>query len=133
MQVARHIAAAAIAIGLIVPCSVSADEIPAVNPMSGDAKSIREGKSWFMNVCSPCHGGKADGAGERGTAADLRKWNKGFRKFVATVKGGKDTGRTMTMPAWGAVLDEKTIFQIGAFVETLGLEGADWKDGVQQQ
>jgi mono/diheme cytochrome c family protein len=133
MQVARHIAAAAIAVGLIGPCSVSADEIPPVNPMSGDAKSIREGKSWFMNVCSPCHGGRADGAGERGTAADLRKWNKGFRKFVATVKGGKDTGRTMTMPAWGAVLDEKTIFQIGAFVETLGLEGADWKEGVQQQ
>ena len=133
MQLARQIAATAIAVGLVVPSLVSADEIPPANPMSGDAKSIREGKSWFMNVCSPCHGGKADGSGERGTAADLRKWNKGFRKFVATVKGGKDTGRTMTMPAWGAVLDEKTIFQIGAFVETLAIEGADWKDGVAQK
>jgi len=73
------------------------------------------------------------GAGERGTAADLRKWNKGFRKFVATVKGGKDTGRAMTMPAWGGVLDEKVIFQIGAYVETLAIEGANWKEGVAQQ
>ena len=39
----------------------------------------------------------------------------------------------MTMPAWGAVLDEKTIFQIGAYVETLGMEGSNWKEGVEQQ
>jgi mono/diheme cytochrome c family protein len=133
MQVALRIAAAAIASALIAPGLLSADEIPPVNPMAGDAKMIREGRSWFVNVCSPCHGGKADGAGERGTAADLRKWNKGFRKFVETVKGGKDTGRTMTMPAWGGVLEEKVIFQISAYVETLALEGANWKEGVAQQ
>ena len=133
MQVGRQIAIAALVVGLIALRVAGADEVPPVNPMSGDPKSIREGKSWFMNVCSPCHGGKADGSGERGTAADLRKWNKGFRKFVATVKGGKDTGRTMTMPAWGAVLDDKTIFQIGAFIETLAIEGADWKEGIGQQ
>ena len=118
---------------LALPAMTQADEVPAVNPYSGDAKVIREGKSWFVNVCSPCHGGRADGAGERGTAADLRKWNKGFRKFVYTVQHGKDTGRTMTMPAWGAVLDEKTIFQIGAYLETLALDGANWKEGAQQQ
>lgn len=109
------------------------DETPDTNPYSGDKKQIREGKSWFMNVCSPCHGGKADGAGERGTAADLRVWNKGFKRFVETVKKGKDSGRTMTMPAWGGVLDDKTILQISAFVETLAVEGADWKEGVKAQ
>jgi len=31
------------------------------------------------------------------------------------------------------VLDEKTIFQIGAYVETLGMEGSNWKEGVEQQ
>ncbi len=36
----------------------------------------------------------------------------------------------MTMPAWGGVLDEKTIFQIGAYLETLALQGANWKEGV---
>jgi len=117
---------------LMAPAMTRADEVPPVNPYSGDAKVIREGKSWFMNVCSPCHGGKADGAGDRGTAAGLRKWNKGFRKFVDTVQHGKDTGRTMTMPAWGAVLDQKTIFQIGAFLETQAIEGANWKEGATQ-
>lgn len=123
--------ASTLVLGLSAPAA--ADDIPDTNPYSGDKKQIREGKSWFMNVCSPCHGGKADGAGERGTAADLRVWNKGFKKFVETVKKGKDSGRTMTMPAWGGVLDDKTILQIGAFVETLGIEGSDWKEGVVRQ
>ena len=128
-QIAAILLAAVLGVGAGAVSLACAGDIPETNPFSGDKKQIREGKSWFMNVCSPCHGGKADGAGERGTAADLRKWNKGFRKFVDTVQHGKDTGRAMTMPAWGGVLDEKTIFQIGSFLETLGVEGADWKQG----
>jgi len=133
-QSAKYLASAAILVAVTSAMSlVRAEEIPPTNPMSGDEKAIKEGRSWYRNACSPCHGGRADGAGERGNAADLRKWNKGFRKFVATVKDGKDTGRAMTMPAWGAVLDEKTIFQIGAYVETLGMEGSNWKEGEAQQ
>src|SRR5262249_23730647 len=104
------------------------EETPASNPFSGDKAAIREGRSWFMNVCSVCHGGKADGAGDRGTAADLRVFNKGFRKFVQTVKEGKNTGRTMTMPAWGGVLSDEQIYQIGAYLETVALPGANWKE-----
>jgi mono/diheme cytochrome c family protein len=133
-QSVRHLASAATFIVIAAATStIRADEVPPTNPLSGDEKAIKEGRSWYRNACSPCHGGRADGAGERGNAADLRKWNKGFRKFVDTVKGGKDTGRAMTMPAWGAVLDEKTIFQIGAYVETLGMEGSNWKEGAAQQ
>ena len=132
-QSSRHLAIAAILVAIASAASAAhAGEIPLTNPLSGDEKAIKEGKSWFRNTCSPCHGGRADGAGERGTAADLRVFNKGFRKFVDTVQHGKDTGRTMTMPAWGAVLDEKTIFQIGAYIETLAIEGANWKEGVAQ-
>ena len=132
-QSSRHLAIAAILVAIASAASAArADEIPLTNPLSGDEKAIKEGKSWFRNTCSPCHGGRADGAGERGTAADLRVFNKGFRKFVDTVQHGKDTGRTMTMPAWGAVLDEKTIFQIGAYIETLAIDGANWKEGVAQ-
>jgi len=132
-QFSRHLRSAAILVAIASAASAArAGEIPLTNPMSGDEKAIKEGKSWFRNTCSPCHGGRADGAGERGTAADLRVFNKGFRKFVDTVQHGKDTGRTMTMPAWGAVLDEKTIYQIGAYIETLAIEGANWKEGVAQ-
>jgi len=131
----KRIVVAVLASTLVLSLTLPAraDEIPDANPFSGDKKQIREGKSWYVNVCSPCHGGRADGAGERGYGADLRVWNKGFKKFVETVQKGKDTGRAMTMPAWGAVLDDKTILQIGAYVETLGLEGSNWKEGVKAQ
>ena len=129
MKLGMRCVVAALAVVCGAAGVAQAEDTPDANPMSGDAKAIREGKSWFMNVCSVCHGGKADGAGDRGTAADLRGWNKGFKRFVETVKNGKDTGRNMTMPAWGSVLEEKTIYQIGAFLETLATDGADWKQG----
>jgi mono/diheme cytochrome c family protein len=105
-----------------------AEEIPGANPLSGDQKAIAEGRSWFRATCSVCHGGRADGAGERGQGADLRVFNKGFRRFVETVKDGRDTGRTMRMPAWGKVLSDQQIYQIGAYLETLAIQGANWKE-----
>ncbi len=111
-----------------------AEEIPDANPMSGDPKAIASGKSWFRGVCALCHGGRADGAGERGTGADLRKFDKGFRIYVETVKQGRKVpGRSQEMPAWGGVLDDKTIYEIGAYLETLQIEGANWKEGVKHQ
>jgi mono/diheme cytochrome c family protein len=108
-------------------------EIPEVNPLSGNDKAINSGRTWFRSVCAVCHGGRADGAGERGNGADLRKFDKGFERFVETVKKGKEVpGRTQSMPAWGGVLDDKTIYEIGAYLETLAMDGADWKQGAKQ-
>ncbi|HZP89194.1 MAG TPA: c-type cytochrome [Burkholderiales bacterium] len=108
------------------------DEIPDANPMSGDQKAINSGKSWYRGVCALCHGGRADGAGERGNGADLRKFEKGFKAYVQTVKQGRKVpGRNQEMPAWGGVLDDKTIYEIGAYLETLAMEGANWKEGVK--
>jgi len=107
------------------------DDGPAANPLSGNEKAIKEGRSWFRGVCAVCHGGRADGQGERGNGADLRKFNKGFQEFVLIVKTGRQIqGRTQNMPAWGAVLKEEQIYQIGAYLETLAIEGAEWKEGV---
>jgi mono/diheme cytochrome c family protein len=101
------------------------------NPLSGDEKAIREGRSWFRGVCALCHGGRADGQGERGTGADLRKFSKGFKAYVEVVKKGREVpGRIQNMPAWGAVLKEEQIYQIGAYLETLAIDGANWKEGV---
>jgi mono/diheme cytochrome c family protein len=99
---------------------------PATNPLSGDAAAIAEGRSWYIAVCSNCHGGAADGQG-RGHAPSLRTFGKGFRLFVETVKAGRDVpGRTAKMPAWGTVLSDQQIYQIGAYLETLAEEGANW-------
>lgn len=112
--------------------SAKAEDLPDVNPLSGDEKAIKEGKSWFRGVCALCHGGRADGAGERGTGADLRKFDKGYKLYVETVKHGREVpGRNQNMPAWGGVLDDKQINQIGAYLETLAIEGANWKEGVK--
>ena len=114
-----------------------AEEVPDVNPLSGDAAAIRSGKSDYRAICSVCHGGKADGAGERAssakTPADLRKFNKGFKKYIEITKNGVQTpGREIKdMPAWGGVLDDPTILKIGAYLETLAMEGANWKEGVK--
>ena len=111
----------------------AADAIPEVNPLSGNDKAISAGRTWFRSVCAACHGGRADGAGERGNGADLRKFNKGFELFVQTVKKGREVpGRAQSMPAWGGVLDDKTIYEIGAYLETLAMDGANWKGGVKQ-
>ena len=115
-------------IGLSAGVTRAGDDDPAVNPLSGNEKAIREGQSWFRGVCAVCHGGRADGQGERGNGADLRKFNKGFRAFVLIVKDGRQVqGRTQNMPAWGGVLKQEQIYQIGAYLETLAMQGADWK------
>jgi mono/diheme cytochrome c family protein len=104
----------------------AASEPPDKNPLSGDRQAIGEGCVWYRNVCGVCHGGRADGAGDRGQGAGLRVFNKGFKKFVETVKAGRETGRAMKMPAWGGVLTGETIYQIGAYLETLAKNGANW-------
>lgn len=102
-------------------------EVPVTNPFSGDAKAIKEGGSWFRAVCAVCHGVRADGRGERGQAADLRKFKRGFEQYVFIVKNGREVpGRINKMPRWGGVLSDELIFQIGAFLETLAREEAHW-------
>jgi mono/diheme cytochrome c family protein len=64
------VAAACASLWLGLAAASWADEIPEVNPLSGDPKAIASGKSWYRGVCSLCHGGRADGQGERGNGAD---------------------------------------------------------------
>jgi mono/diheme cytochrome c family protein len=104
-------------------------EVPASNPLSGDEAAIKEGRSWYRAICALCHGIHADGVGERGAAADLRVFKLGFRGFVETVKKGRDVpGRMAKMPPWGGALSDTQIYQIGAYLETLAKDGANWKD-----
>ena len=112
--------------GLVAQRLANAEsEVPATNPFSGDEKAIKEGRSWFMAVCAPCHGPRANGAAERGpSGADLRTYKRGFEQYVHTVKNGRE-GRIGKMPRLGYLSNEQ-IFQIGAFLETLAIEGAYW-------
>lgn len=122
----------AVSVAITVLCigAAPAQDLLSTNPLSGDEAAIKSGKSWFRNTCTPCHGGRADGMGDMGTGADLRKLKIGFRGFYQTVKNGRKVqGRAQFMPSF-SFLDDKTIFQIGAYLETLALEEANWKEGI---
>jgi mono/diheme cytochrome c family protein len=56
-------------------------------------------------------------------AADLRKFWRGYPEFVRITLNGRTKKR---MPPWGGLLDEDEISQIGAYLETLAVEGANW-------
>jgi mono/diheme cytochrome c family protein len=88
---------------------------------------MREGCVLYRKWCRQCHGEHGDGQGVRWAvgAKDLRKYWRGFSEFVTIVVAGRPKQQ---MPPWGSVLKGEEIMQIGAYLETLAVEGANWKD-----
>jgi mono/diheme cytochrome c family protein len=114
----------------LAPALVAADEaagpVPSSNPLSGDPDAIAAGRKLYNTWCSQCHGGKADGVSRFGKyAADLRKFSLGYTEFATVVVEGRTERR---MPPWDGVLDGEQVSQIGAYLETLAIEGANWED-----
>ena len=100
------------------------DAYPKANPLAGDEESIQKGLELYFKWCVACHGKHADGVSRFGDyGADLRKFWRGYPEFVRIVLNGVTERQ---MPPWGGVLDEDEIAQIGAYLETLQLEGAVW-------
>jgi mono/diheme cytochrome c family protein len=96
------------------------------NPLSGDPDAIVAGRRLYNTWCSQCHGGKADGVARFGKyAADLTRFKKGYTEFATVVVEGRTDKQ---MPPWDGVLDGEQISQIGAYLETLAVEGANWED-----
>lgn len=100
-------------------------EVKSDNPMSGDAAAIESGRKIYNTFCAQCHGPKADGVAPRfgDYAADLRVFNKGYFEFVGIVVEGIVDKQ---MPPWGEYFDGDQISAIGAYLETLAIEGANW-------
>jgi quinohemoprotein ethanol dehydrogenase len=110
----------------IATAAEAATPIPSSNPLSGDPGAIEAGRKLYNTWCSQCHGGKADGVSRFGKyAADLRKFSQGYTEFTIVVVEGRTERR---MPPWDGVLDGEQISQIGAYLETLAIEGANWED-----
>ena len=96
------------------------------NPLSGDEAAISEGRTIYRANCAYCHGLRANGKG-RGlpNSADLRKFKRGYTAYFSTVVNG-----WKTMPPWGSQgpLEYDQINKIGAYLETIAIKGADWRD-----
>jgi len=112
--------------GSTVALAVGEEGKNSSNPMSGDKVAEKEGKVTYRVRCAYCHGMSADGRG-RGlpNAADLRKYKRGYTRFVRTVKEGYKT-----MPEWGGMgeISDDEIAQIGAYLETIAKRNANWAD-----
>ena len=101
--------------------------VPSSNPLTGDAEAIAQGRKLYSKWCKQCHGGKADGRSTRfgRYAKDLRKFWQGYSAFFAIVVSGRPKKK---MPAWAGIIQPEEIQRIGAYLETLAIEGANWKD-----
>lgn len=100
-------------------------EVKSDNPVSGNAEAIAQGRKLYNTFCAQCHGPKADGVAPRfgEYAADLRVFDKGYFEFVGIVVEGIVDKQ---MPPWGEYFDGDQISAIGAYLETLAIEGARW-------
>jgi len=95
------------------------------NPLNGQPEAIEAGRKLYFTWCTQCHGKEADGVSRFGKyAADLRVFWRGYREFVTIVKNGRTDKQ---MPPWKEVLNDTQISQVGAYLETLAQEGANWK------
>lgn len=100
-------------------------KVPSSNPLSGDPEAIELGQRLYFTWCVQCHGPKANGESRFGKyAGDLTRFWRGYPEFVITVKNGRPGKQ---MPPWKEVLDDDNISKIGAYLETLAVEGANWK------
>jgi len=103
----------------------STAKIVSSNPLSGDPEAIDLGKRLYFTWCVQCHGPKANGESRFGKyAGDLTKFWRGYPEFVIIVKNGRPGKQ---MPPWKEVLDDDNISKVGAYLETLAVEGANWQ------
>jgi cytochrome c oxidase cbb3-type subunit III len=107
------------------PGATQKGKVPSSNPLSGDPEAIELGKKLYFTWCVQCHGHKANGESRFGKyAGDLTHFWRGYKEFIVIVKNGRPQ---KMMPPWKDVLDEDNISKLGAFLETLAEEGANWK------
>lgn len=102
-----------------------AHKVASANPLSGDPEAIDLGKRLYFTWCVQCHGPRANGESRFGKyAGNLTTFWRGYKEFVVIVTDGRVKNM---MPPWKEVLDEDNISKIGAYLETLAVEGANWQ------
>ncbi len=109
-------------VGAVVPLGISAGKSPDINvstanPLAGDSTAIEEGKKLFRSMnCAGCHGYNATG----GMGPDLtdKSWRYGGTPI--DVYKSIYEGRPKGMPAWGSALPQRPIWNIVAYIQSLG-------------
>lgn len=109
-------AAAVVPLGIQAGMS-SASTFDIANPLAGDATAIAKGKHLYRSLnCAGCHGYTAKG--NMGPNLTDPLWRYGGRP-VDVYKSIYE-GRPKGMPAWGNALPPQSIWQIAAYIQSLG-------------
>jgi len=109
-------------VAAVVPLGLSAGAAPQLNvstanPFEGDPNSVEEGKKLFVSMnCAGCHGYTAKG----GMGPDLT--DKAWRYGGTPIEVYKSIyeGRPQGMPAWGNTLPTQPVWQLVAYIQSLG-------------
>lgn len=110
--------AAALPEGPYAGIAVSALEETATNPYGSDTSAVRRGHDLFLGMnCSGCHGQDAK-TGIFAPNLTNNYWRYGGSD--ADVFNSIYEGRARGMPAWGAVLDTNQIWELVAYIRSLG-------------
>lgn len=89
------------------------------NPFAGDTTAAQRGQMWFDQFnCSGCHGGHAGG----GMGPSLRDDDWIYGDTDARIYGAIVDGRAHGMPAWGGRIPEPQVWQLVAYIRTLGTQ-----------
>jgi len=100
------------------------------NPLSGDAGAIQEGRRLYVRLnCADCHGFEAKGA----MGPDLTDTYWRYGGTPVQIYKSIYEGRPQGMPAWGHALPATSIWQLTAYVESLGgaFPAKDYHKGLQ--
>ena len=92
----------------------------AVNPLSGDAVAMQDGRRLFdWYNCSGCHGGH--GGGGMGPSLRDRTWLYGDRddQIFDSIAEGRSKG----MPAWGSKIPSNQIWELVAYIKSMRTPG----------
>jgi len=88
-----------------------------VNPLAGNAGAIEEGHRLFIAMnCAGCHG--YDAKGNMGPDLTDAYWRYGGTP--SAIYNSISEGRPQGMPAWGRALPANDIWEIVAYLQTLG-------------
>jgi len=91
------------------------EEAAGANPLAGDTAAAKAGEALFGSMnCDGCHGG--GGLGFVGPNLVDGRWRYGGSDAVVYQSILK--GRPQGMPAYGALLDEATIWQLVAYIKS---------------
>jgi len=91
-------------------------ELDMENPLKNDPDAVARGMKDFDSFnCSGCHMG--NGGGGMGPALSNRNWI--YRDSPANIYLSIAQGRSAGMPAYGAMLPDRTIWELVAYIQSL--------------